>query len=543
MKQTLKKSVSLLLAVILMLSAGSVLSGALDLAQTYEVSWDHILTDENGNEFNWFTSLSAANNPYGYALPAQERRMHDYTVKRLGLTGNNNDWTYNQDFLYAFCIEHGVPVNDKTSYKGSSNPNHGDKWAAMSANQQKLIQLALAHGYPNEGNIVTTKDANACYAATQLIVWQISFGFRTSPTALNDRTVPMTGHTGTMTQQLTANAHLKRYYDAILTAMANHYLIPSFTGATAATAPTYTMTYSGGQYHLTLTDTTGVLPGFTGVSDGGLSAGFSGNSLVLSSSTPITGTTTVVMTKRLGNAGTTGFLIWSVPGKEGGNQDMVTGVDIDPVPCYVKIMTEEQPKGNLRIDKIVRGGGSVAGFQFEVRNSGGSLVGTYTTDSTGRITISGLPTGSYTIREINIPAEYIVEGWNPVTLSVWENETTGVDFVNIRQQGQIIVHKVNSNPNFSSPSLAGAQFEIWNPSGRVIRDDHHKRCGHCDQRHAMARGLRRQREGPADVFYPQPEFLPRHAIRGQQHRRSHRGGCHCPQRAPARADQHQQIQL
>jgi len=174
------------------------------------------------------------------------------------------------------------------------------------------------------------------------------------------------------------------------------------------------------------------------------------------------------MTKRLGNAGTTGFLIWSVPGKEGGNQDMVTGVDIDPVPCYVKIMTEEQPKGNLRITKTATGTPVPSGFQFEVRDSGGTLIGTYTTDSTGIINIPNLSTGSYSIREINIPSEYIIEGSNPKTVSVFENSTTGVDFRNIRQQGQIVVHKVNSNPGFSSPSLAGAQFEIWNPSGSVL---------------------------------------------------------------------------
>jgi uncharacterized surface anchored protein len=43
-----------------------------------------------------------------------------------------------------------------------------------------------------------------------------------------------------------------------------------------------------------------------------------------------------------------------------------------------------------------------------------------------------------------------------------------VVFRNIRQEGQIVVRKVNANPNFSNPSLAGAVFEIWNPSGNVL---------------------------------------------------------------------------
>jgi hypothetical protein len=274
MKTKSKRILAAVLAVALMLGtfAGlfSMKAGALDLSKSYEVSWDHILTDENGNAFRWYTGLTAANNPYGYALPAQERSMHDYTVKRLGLTGSNSNWAYDQDYVYAFCIEHGVPIDDKTSYKGSSSPTHGNKWEVMSDNQKKLIQLALTYGYPNGGDVQTSKDANACYAATQLVVWQISFGFRTSATALNDKTYPMSGHSGTMTQQLTANAHLKRYYDAILAGMASHYTIPSFAGINASSAPTHAMTYSGGQYSITLTDTNGVLPQFYGIDAGGV---------------------------------------------------------------------------------------------------------------------------------------------------------------------------------------------------------------------------------------------------------------------------------
>ena len=449
----------------------SMKAGAMDLSQSYEVSWDHTLTDENSNAFTWYTGLTALNNPYGYALEARSRSMHDYTVKRLNLTGDSSSWTYDQDYVYAFCIEHGVSIPDSTSYKGSTSATHGNKWEAMSASQRSLIQLALTYGYPNAGDVQTTKDANACYAATQLIVWQISFGFRTSATALNDKTYPMSGHSGTMTQQLTANSHLKRYYDAILAAMAIHNTIPSFAGTTAADAPSYAMTYSGGQYHLTLTDTRGVLPGFTGVSDGGLTAGFSGNSLLLSTGAYFSGSKTVAIKRRIPQtAMTTGFLIWAVPGKEGANQDMVTGVNHDEVLAYVKVTAQEQPqpKGNLRINKTATGMPLPSGFQFEVRNSSGTLIGTYTTDSSGVINIPNLLAGSYTIKEINIPAEYVVEGSNPKTVSVFENSTSAVDFRNVRQQGQITVRKTNSDPNMGDYSLAGAKFEILDSTRTVL---------------------------------------------------------------------------
>jgi uncharacterized surface anchored protein len=471
MKTKLTRSITILLAFLVLMGSLSVGVSALDLSKKYEVSWDHILKDENGNAFTWYTGLTAANNPYGYAIDAHERSMHDYTVKRIGLTGTNNDWTYDQDFVYAFCIEHGASIPDATSYQGSSDTSHGDKWAKMSDNQHKLIQLALLYGYPNAGDLQTTSDANACYAATQLIVWQISLGFRTSATALNDKTTPMAGHSGTMTQQLIANAHLKRYYDAILTNMASHNIIPSFMGGAASSAPTYAMTYSGGQYSITLTDTNGVLGNFTGVSDGGLSAGLSGNSLILSSATPISGTVTVAMTRKLPKSTmTTGFLIWSVPGKEGDNQDMVTGVGADPVPAYVKISAQEQeqPKGTLRIRKVVSDGSSPAGFQFEVYRNGQELVGTYTTDAEGYIRLPDLVVGSYSVREINIPANYEVSGPNPVTLSVFEDETSGVTFTNVKKQGQITVIKTNADPLAGNYSLAYATFEILDSQGAVV---------------------------------------------------------------------------
>ena len=48
----------------------------------------------------------------------------------------------------------------------------------LSDEQKDLLALALAYGYPNRTDVLTSKDANACYSASQLIVWQITLGFR-----------------------------------------------------------------------------------------------------------------------------------------------------------------------------------------------------------------------------------------------------------------------------------------------------------------------------------------------------------------------------
>jgi len=145
MKTKFMRIFSLLLALLMLVGVCSAGVGALDLSKNYEVSWDHTLLDENGSAFTWHTSLSAANNPYGYEIEPRDRYMHDYTVKRLGLAGDKGSWTYDQDFLYAYCIEPGISLPDAKAYQGSTNENQGNKWEAMSTDQRKLIQLALTY--------------------------------------------------------------------------------------------------------------------------------------------------------------------------------------------------------------------------------------------------------------------------------------------------------------------------------------------------------------------------------------------------------------
>jgi len=158
-------------------------------------------------------------------------------------------------------------------------------------------------------------------------------------------------------------------------------------------------------------------------------------------------------------------VFWYAPDASGMQNMVVFDYAEQPVTNgTIRCTSTEPAKGTLKIYKKVSDNSSPAGFQFEVKSGAGALIGTYTTDGTGVITIPDLVAGQYTITEINIPAEYVVEGWNPVTLSVWSGETTGVDFVNIKQKGQITIRKSNAAPSLGSHSLAGAEFDILTSS-------------------------------------------------------------------------------
>ena len=440
MKAKTKRVVTALLAVVMLLTTllpltASAADVTMDLNNCH-VSWDYTLTDEDGNTFSAAYGLRAADDIYfNKGFSPYLSRMHDYTAKRSGLTGNKSDWVYGKDYVYCFCIERGIPLPDNTEYAGSADASHGDKYKRLTENQKDLLKLALTYGYPNRVGLQTSKDANACYAATQLIVWQITMGFRSSATALNDKTYPMSGYSGTMTEQYTRNKYLKAYYDGILSDMATHYTRPSFTAYTASAAKTFEMDYSGGRYTVTLTDTNRVLQNYAVTVSGGASVSVNGNTLTVSSVKPLNDEVTVKLNRRVPSTGmSTGFLIWSVPGKENANQDMVSGVpaDNDPVPAYLKVRTAA---GSAKIVKVSEDG-KVDGITFRIQGEG--VDQTVKTANGGVIQVDNLRPGVYTVTEAEYD-KYVPQETRRVT--VVSGQVSTVNFSNKLRRGDLTVKK------------------------------------------------------------------------------------------------------
>lgn len=438
MKKIKKRVIPLFMAVLMLFGLIPTTAFAADVTMDLskcEVSWDYILTDEDGNPFTAAYGLRAEDNPFGYAITPMKRKMHDYTAKRPGLGSDKSEWIYGQDYVYCFCIEHGIPLPDDTSYAGSSNATHGNKYEKLSAEQKDLLALALTYGYPNRTDLETSKDANACYSATQLIAWQITLGWRTSPTSLNDKSYPVSGYSGTATEQYCRNKYFKEFYDRILKDMADHYKRPSFTSTLQSSAPTYEMNFEGGKYTVTLTDTNNVLQKFYVSVNGGVSTSISGNKLTLSSSKPISDNVMIKLNRRIPSTNhTTGFLIWSVPGKENANQDMVSGVPAnnDPVPAYLRV---EAPAGSVKIVKTSEDG-KVSNISFTVTGNGVNQ--TVHTNAAGEIQISNLKPGIYTVTEQNYD-KYEPQESRQVT--VVSGQTATVTFNNKLRRGDLTVTK------------------------------------------------------------------------------------------------------
>ena len=464
MRSKSKRLMTALMAVVMLLSVMTPISAfaadvTMDLSKA-EVSWDYTLTDADGNAFTAAYGLTAANNPFGYAMGASARKMHDYTAKAPGLIGNKSDWEYGKDYVYCFCIEHGIPLPNSNDYSASSDATHGNKYEMLSTEQKNLLSLALAYGYPNCTDLETSKDANACYSATQLIVWQITMGFRSSPTELNDKTYPMDGYSGTMTEQYTSNKYLKEYYDLILSDMATHYTRPSFTSNVPASAKTYEMDYVNGKYTVTLTDTNNVLSKYRVSSNGGASVSVNGNTLTISSTQPLTDAITIKLNRRMpSTTHTTGFLIWSVPGKEDNNQDMVSGVPAnnDPVPSYLKVATAA---GSVKIVKDSEDG-VVDGIKFTITGNGVNQ--TVTTKNDGVIQVDNLRPGTYTVTEQS--ANYY-EPQKEKTVTVVSGQTATVSFSNVLKRGDLTVTKTSEDG-----LTEGIKFRLTGTSDSGVKID------------------------------------------------------------------------
>ena len=438
MKKIKKRLLPLFMAVIMLLGLVPTTAFAADVTMDLskaEVSWDYTLTDEDGNSFSAAYGIYAKDNPYGYSVSPRLRKMHDYTAKRPGLGSDKSKWVYGQDYVYCFCIEHGIPLPDSESYAGSSNATHGNKYEKLSAAQKDLLALALTYGYPNRPGLASSKEANACYSATQLIVWQITLGFRTSATELNDKSYPMAGYTGTMTEQYCKNPYFKDFYDRILTDMADHYKRPSFTSTLQSAAPTYELKFESGKYTTTLTDTNNMLQKFYVSVSNGVSVSISGNTLTLSSSKPITDEVIIKLNRRIPSTNhTTGFLIWSVPGKEEENQDMVSGVPAnnDPVPAYLRV---KAPAGHIKLVKTSEDG-KVGNVPFHISGSG--IDKDIRTQSDGTLLLENLQPGVYEITE-QTENKYEPQATKRVT--VVSGQTATVTFNNTLKRGNLSVTK------------------------------------------------------------------------------------------------------
>ena len=125
---------------------------------------------------------------------------------------------------------------------------------------------------------------------------------------------------------------------------------------------------------------------------------------------------------------------------------------------------ENTPIGGLTIiKKDAETGERISGVQFEIRRLNGEVIGTYTTDRTGVITLPQAEKGWYQVTELKAAKGYRLDS-QPYQIEVKDGGTATLEITN-RQIGSAIIRKVDS---LTGEGIYGVKFLISDASGHPV---------------------------------------------------------------------------
>ncbi|QWG98739.1 VaFE repeat-containing surface-anchored protein [Bacillus toyonensis] len=119
--------------------------------------------------------------------------------------------------------------------------------------------------------------------------------------------------------------------------------------------------------------------------------------------------------------------------------------------------------GTLKIKKTGENNEALLGAVFEVSNSNNEKVGTITTDKDGVATLSNLPIGTYTVKEVKAPEGHVL-GDNAQTIEVKTGEIATIEVKNESIKGNIEIKKLSDNGKI----LPGVEFTVFKEDGKAV---------------------------------------------------------------------------
>ena len=315
-------------------------------------------------------------------------------------------------------------------------------WAGFSSAKREAIKVALLCGPEGSDNNLSGSYGSQ-YTAMQMIIWEFVVGVRstTAPYTCSDsKVIESVCHDG-------ANSEVKTVYNQIVAAMRSYNTLPSFMNDMDAPPPYQFLEYSNGTYSASFTDTNGVLSNYNiTCSDPSVTLSVSGNTLTVTTTTPITGETIYAERKTAASASSQ---IVAYSGS--GLQETIVGIEaVGGTTGYFCVATDYTPSGNIKIVKTADDG-KVSGITFTITGNGVNK--TVTTGSGGTITVSGLAPGTYTVTE-TVPSGYTADKVSQ-SVTVTDGQTTIVSFHNTLQTGNMKIVKTADDGNVS-----GIKFTI-----------------------------------------------------------------------------------
>lgn len=385
-------------------------------------------------------------------------------IKNLGWHfARYNNVPYEDDPLY--CIEpcknyaastSGNYMDEDLGVSGSGSTRGSNVWYAMPYSYRQAIALTLLYSrqlWDSNYSVKTTAMANnpnvSTRIATQFLIYEIVTGLRDADT-FNRR-----GSNGYTSGDVFYNAGVASVsgfaekYNSIVSSVQNAMKIPSFTSRSSGSAPTITM--SGSQ--VSVTDSNGVLGNFSFTNGNGASFSKSGNTLTITKTGSISPSTVFSATRSLPSAENSTVSIYYSASSSYQTCVKLYSPQVDTLRAYFRINAPDP--GAIALIKTTEDGQNLSGWRFGVYSNAActTLVsGPHTTDTSGRISITGLNAGTYYIKELGhtnsaISSRYTCSGENPKMVSISNGTTTSVSFYNKLTVGALEIRKSTNTGN------------------------------------------------------------------------------------------------
>ena len=385
-------------------------------------------------------------------------------IKNLGWHfARYNNVPYEDDPLY--CIEpcknyaastSGNYMDEDLGVSGSGSTRGSNVWYAMPYSYRQAIALTLLYSrqlWNSNYSVKTTAMGNnpnvSTRIATQFLIYEIVTGLRDADT-FNRR-----GSNGYTSGDVFYNAGVASVsgfaekYNSIVSSVQNAMKIPSFTSRSSGSAPTITM--SGSQ--VSVTDSNGVLGNFSFTNGNGASFSKSGNTLTITKTGSISPTALFSATRSLPSAENSTVSIYYSASSTYQTCVKLYSPQVDTLRAYFRINAPDP--GAIALVKTTEDGQNLSGWQFSLYSNAAcsTLVsGPHTTNSNGKISITGLNAGTYYVKELGhtnsaISSRYTCSGDNPQSVTVSNGTTTSVSFYNKLTVGALEIRKSTNTGN------------------------------------------------------------------------------------------------
>ena len=368
-----------------------------------------------------------------------------------------------------YCIEpwrnyaastSGNSVDRDVTLNGSGSTTGSNVWYALPSARREAIGLILLYSDQqwNHSISVTSvkKDSNPnvpLRVATQILIYEIVCGLR-DPSSFNRNSSNECGTSSDVFYNAAAASvsGFTSCYNSLVSAIQAAKKIPSFCGSSSSSAPTIQLSGDTGSAY----DSNGMLSVFSFSNGNGAKFSKSGNTLNITKTGDISESTVFTATRYLPSASNSSYNIWYMSGSSYQTTISLYNAGSSGLNAYFKIKAPSL--GNISLTKTTEDGANLSGWKFGIYSDAActNLVsGPYTTNSSGKLSVSGLAAGTYYVKELgntdsSLDALYSCASTNPQWVTIASGGTASVSFYNKLNTGSVqLVKKTNTGENLS----------------------------------------------------------------------------------------------